>query len=323
MPKGKSVVWSASFQVAWNRLRDDILKGPVKIDKGADIAGRLNASPITEKDLPKGSFYAAAGCVKDGIVEKIKAEMQQRFQKAPTLRFEPSAADGFTAYAYLQATVLFAIPFFENKKALSFTESDGSTVPVSSFGIREEDEYAYKYLRRQVEVLYAFAERSEQEEFILDPCKTSSPNQVVIARIARGKSLADTLRAAEEKMKSFSKERYDRSIGPNDQLLIPNMNWEIEHRFAELEKARFQNEGFKGAWIGAALQNIKFKLDRSGAELETEAADPCEPIARCFHVKGPFLVYIKKRGAEHPFLAVWVDNGELLSGPRKTKEKMK
>jgi hypothetical protein len=268
MPEGKNVVWSASFQVAWNRLRDDILKGPVKIDKGADVAARLNASPVTEKDLPKGSFYAAAGWVKDGIVEKIKAEMQQRFQKVPELRFEPEAANGFTAYAYLQAAVPFAIPFFENSKPLPFTGSDGKKVSVSSFGIRAEDEYAYDDLRRQVEVLYATGKRSEQEEFILDLCKTSSPNQVIIARIQRGKSLADTLRAVEEKMKSFSKEQYYRSIGPNDRLLIPNMNWEIEHRFAELEKAHFLNEGFKGYWIEAALQNIRFKLDRNGAELE-------------------------------------------------------
>jgi len=39
-------------------------------------------------------------------------------------------------------------------------------------------------------------------------------------------------------------------------------------------------------------------------------------MAKYYYVKGPFLVYMKRRGSEHPFLAVWVDNGELLSVPR-------
>jgi hypothetical protein len=35
IPGGKSAVWSASFQFAWNRLKSDVLKGPVVI-RGAE-----------------------------------------------------------------------------------------------------------------------------------------------------------------------------------------------------------------------------------------------------------------------------------------------
>jgi hypothetical protein len=29
----------------------------------------------------------------------------------------------------------------------------------------------------------------------------------------------------------------------------------------------------------------------------------------------PFLIVVKKRGAEHPFFVMWVDNAELLCKP--------
>ncbi len=61
MPKGKNVVWCASFQLAWNYLRDRIVKEPIRIKNAEVIADRLNSSKLTESDLPDGSFYSNAG----------------------------------------------------------------------------------------------------------------------------------------------------------------------------------------------------------------------------------------------------------------------
>ncbi len=36
-------------------------------------------------------------------------------------------------------------------------------------------------------------------------------------------------------------------------------------------------------------------------------------------VNRPFLIYIRKRGADRPFFVMWVDNAELLSKPALTK----
>jgi hypothetical protein len=36
------------------------------------------------------------------------------------------------------------------------------------------------------------------------------------------------------------------------------------------------------------------------------------PIPMYYLFDKPFLVYMKKRGAEHPFFVMWVDNAELL-----------
>jgi hypothetical protein len=58
---------------------------------------------------------------------------------------------------------------------------------------------------------------------------------------------------------------------------------------------------------------IQFRLDRSGAELKSEAKLYAKPMPKEFIFDRPFLICVKKRGAEHPFFVMWVDNVELLS----------
>src|SRR5580658_4688877 len=84
MPEGKNVIWCATFQMAWNRLRDDVIEEPVRVANAESVADRLNKAVLADNDLPDGSFYAAAGFAKDGIAERIRREMQERFQKEPT-----------------------------------------------------------------------------------------------------------------------------------------------------------------------------------------------------------------------------------------------
>ena len=62
-----------------------------------------------------------------------------------------------------------------------------------------------------------------------------------------------------------------------------------------------------------ATQRIKFKLDRCGAMLESEATVFVVASGRYFIFNRPFLVYMKKRDCDQPFFVMWVDNAELLN----------
>ena len=75
------------------------------------------------------------------------------------------------------------------------------------------------------------------------------------------------------------------------------------------------NAGFGGYYIAKAMQTIRFKLDRSGAELASEAKCSANRSATHFVCDRPFLIVVKKRGAERPFFVMWVDNAELLCKP--------
>jgi hypothetical protein len=317
LPEGKSAVWCVSFQLAWNRLKDDVAKEPVQITNAQPIADRLNRADQSENDVDPASVFAAAGFETDGIVERIRSEMAAKFPNAPRPELDVPP-QGVVAYAFLAASAKYDYPFFENDEPFLFRDSSGKETPVSSFGIRKRDDYAYDQLRHQVRILYSSGVEplGEQEvpEFILDPCETSQPYQVVLARVDRKTTLAETVADIQQKIAAHARDRRNSFLTPRDTVLVPNMAWKVSHRFRELEgrDKPFLNPALRGMHLETAMQTNHFRLDRSGAELASESKVYVKPSAVFYHVNRPFLVYLKKRGGQHPFFVAWVENAELL-----------
>src|SRR5262249_41991884 len=134
--------------------------------------------------------YSAAGFDRDGIADKIRGDMAQLFPGTP-MTLPAQHPEGVTAYGYLRTSVKFTLPFLELEKGFRFDEVS----QVGGFGFAHEHEGAYRQLRSQVDVLY---EPSQQEDsrglrYAVDLCKDSQPNQIVLARLPKGVTLAETL----------------------------------------------------------------------------------------------------------------------------------
>jgi hypothetical protein len=321
MPPHRNIVWCGTLQLAWSRLGKDVLHQPPQVHGAEAVVARLNQAQLGEDDLPTDSCLATAGFAKDGIVEKIKSEMTRRFHKQ--IEIDAMRPNEILAYAYLEASAAFTIPFFDKREPLRFRGSGGQETEVGAFGIEEKHEYAYWTMREQIGVLYLLRKKTnpeELEEFVVDLCRESSPNQIVVACVPRKATLAETLDDAEKKTREAARQTHaghQQEFGIRDVLLVPNLNWELRHRFVELEGSdkRFLNAGFRGYHIQQAMQTIRFKLDRSGAELASESKTYCLPMATHFVCDRPFPIVAKKRGAERPFFVMWVDNAELLCKP--------
>ena len=314
---GKNVIWCSSFQIAWDRLKNDVVKAPVQVKGAETVAKRLNEAPQSEKDLMPESYYAAAGYINKGIADQVRSAMAQKFPAVAPPQFN-APPEAVVAYAYMAADVKFTIPFFENRKELVFKSSTGEGTAVSSFGVRAEDDYAYYQLRKQVGLLYSkYRENAPRglEEFVVDPCRDSSPNQVLLACIKPEATLRETVAALEQRLASSTGDRHRETLGPNDVILVPNVLWEITHHFRELEgkDKLLSNPGFEGLYLDTALQAIHFRLDRCGAELASEAKVLYMPIPTYYVFDRPFLIYMKRRDAKEPFFVMWVANAELLS----------
>ncbi|NLS90614.1 MAG: hypothetical protein GXX96_00330 [Planctomycetaceae bacterium] len=321
MPKDMNVIWCGTFQLAWNRLAKDILGQPPDVKGAEAVASRLNQAKFGEDDLPLGSYLALAGFAKDGIADEVESKMARMFQKA--VEIDPMDPNDILAYAYLEASADFTVPFFDGSEAFRFRDSSGKEVEVTSFGIEEKHESAHEELRDQVDVLYCrcLETGAEQpEEFVIDLCRCSSPNQIVVACIPPKATLAETLDDMEAKVLGCARQpdaESDSSLGINDVLCVPNLNWEVRHRFAELEGSdkQFLNAGFSDYFIIKAMQTVRFRLDRSGAALASEAQVTCASGPLHYVFDRPFMIVMKKRDAARPFLVMWVDNAELLSKP--------
>ena len=177
MPRHRNVVWCGTLQLAWNHLGNDVLHGPPQVQGAEVVASRLNQVQLAEEDLPADSYLATAGFARDGVAEKVKSEMRQRFQKDAGI--EALATGGILAYAYLQASAAFTIPFFENREPLSFRNSAGQEAEVGAFGIEEKHEYAYEQLRKQVGILHWLRSKAncEQLEEFESICVEIRPNR--------------------------------------------------------------------------------------------------------------------------------------------------
>jgi hypothetical protein len=321
-PEGKSILWCSSFQVAWNHLKADA-GGDILLRNGEDVAERLNRAEESEADLAPEEFYAAGGLVRERIVQKIRVEMGRRFPGVHSVDVDVPL-EGAVAYAYLRTAIPFKLPFFENEEPFAFTDPAGNSTQVMSFGIRDRDAFASHALRRQVAVLYCpervQGREGKVEEFILDPCQDSSPHQVLLACIAPKPTLAEMLADVESKL-AEQKPRGSKAFGPGDTLLVPDIRFRIEHAYTELQgqDKHLLNSHLMGLPLDRAEQMVDFKLDRAGAppaaEVKTTAKStvavrPARALA--YHCDRPFLVCVRKRGARHPFFALWVDNAELL-----------
>jgi hypothetical protein len=135
----------------------------------------------------------------------------------------------------------------------------------------------------------------------------------VLAMLERKGTLAEVLadEAAQRRLHPVD----DSYTLDEDHLLVPNMSWRIEHHFYELEGPDKELVGGAqpGAFIASAVEELEFRLDRRGAKVVSGAY----PVVldggpKYLYFNKPFLIYLKKRGAERPFFAVWVDNAELL-----------
>jgi prepilin-type processing-associated H-X9-DG protein len=337
LPKYRNVIWCSTFQMAWDKLKNDVIGEPVE-DPGAEkLAGSLNAAEFSDKDLEEESYFATAGLAADGIVEQIRSEMAQRFPSEPAPVFDDMNGlppETIIAYSFLNANIEFEYPFYVNNLEFDFQDSNGTVSEVTSF-CSISDTGGTDSVREQVDVLYYEQdEQTGETEFAVDLCKYTNPYQVVLACVPQQKNLGKTVAYAEQKISEYMQDpNYEelrklkpavivgRTGGtqPAETLIVPDVLYKLTHHFAELEGKPIGNQPWldQGYYIQKAVQMTDFTLARTGVELKSDAQIIVPPLGlpelRRFDFNRPFLIYIKKREpAASPFFVMWVDNAELM-----------
>lgn len=309
-----TAIWCASFLSAWKTLEADLAKEPLAVQGSPEVARELNKAADPRAHIPKASLYVAAGWNQEGVTDKIRNDLAQKFPAKSPPTFPGILPNSLVAYAYLEANVKFSLPYFQSRKPVVFVDRAGKKSKLSAFGIRPEDDYAYFKLRQQPAILFSARGGDHKlTELVIDLDRTSQPSQIVLAFMQPKPTLSEMLKTVEEKITMAGKKEGQDGLGPNDVLLVPDIVWRISHRFAELEGQEFTNAKLNGQRIDVAQQDIQFRLDRSGAELKSETKMLAAPIPTYYVFDRPFILYMKQRGAKIPYFVMWVDNAELLN----------
>ena len=314
---GKSVLWCSTFQLAWNELC--ALAGEdIHMQDEPPMVAVLNKKTATKDDLDEASYVALAGFGRDGIMGKIRVALNTRFSgKAnPELlaHLPPVLPNDVVAYSYLFKELPFESAFVGFDKPLVF---EGTKV--ASFGVdqsNDDGDNVKGTLARQVSRL----DHKSNDDFIIE-LKTKNPaDRLILAKVPPAATLKATVAAV--RMRVAGSEPTPMSY--HDPLQVPVLNFDVLKRYSELcgKQIASEHPEWKGTQILLALQAIRFRLDRNGAVLKSEAAIyvgevEADVVPPAYVFDKPFLILLERKGAETPYFAMWVGNAELLVPFRK------
>ncbi len=303
-----NLIYCATFQLAWNELKDSIIRQNIELEGDPIEARLLNKQLFDKKYLDRNCYVARSGKLSRSVLEDINGELHDKFgQFAPDSLKIPVNPNNtsFLSYAFLYKNLRFPHRFNSIDGTIRFVLPD-SFIDIKSFGISATNESIAKQLRKQVSVLYY----NSNDDFAVRLQTTSNKDELILAKTEHASTLSTTIEKLEQNIRTHRTS----SLNEDDGLAIPYIDFDIDHSYEQLSKRYLLNPGWRRYYIERALQRIKFQLDEGGATLvSTATVTIIKGIPpRQFIFNKPFLVVLKQKGCAHPFFAMWVANPELL-----------
>jgi hypothetical protein len=210
----------------------------------------------------------------------------------------------------------FDVSFDLLAEPLVFRTVDGERT-VRGFGIKRLDDSDARgeQLQAQVEIL----DYHSDDNFVLRLAPVASKDEIVLAKIAPGKTLDETIDAVFEQVSHPDALHTGRRIVNEETLAVPRLTIGVDRKYSEIINREIVGTLLH---VSEARQTIQFALDETGAVLESEAIIIGEdgivpprrsPVgSRKFVFNRPFLVYLIEHGADRPYFAAWIENTEFM-----------
>lgn len=305
---GTNLVYCSTFQLAWNELKDGIIKSDIRMQDEPPMVELFNKGLATKKDISDSAYMAMAGFGRDGIVDKINQALKGKFQDQAPKVSEQVGSDEILAYAFLYKNLKFKYVFGKSKYPIDFKAASGN-ISVKGFGIDVDVEIPdYEEVVKQVSIL----DYQSDDDFIIRLLTTSVDDEIIMAKINPGKTISEMISTVQSRIKRGT----PASFGSRDILSIPKIDFNVSHSYNELLNKNFTNKGWQEYFIRKALQAIRFRLNEIGVILKSESrsiySKGSSYVARRLVFDKPFLIYLKEKDGQSPYFAMWVDNPELL-----------
>jgi len=319
--KENNLIYCMTFQLAWNKLCNDIVKAPIVLYQPPNYINHLNKNLTNEIFITSNEYIVQAGFIKDGIIKTINKDLKTKFgNNAPQIDSEYDQS-AIIAYAYLLITFEFRYVFENILEPLKFMSSDNKLSNIASFGfnkLNSKDPQKIelrKHILNQVSACYF----DEKQGFILK-IYANNGNVITISTLPP----CETLKKTFQQIKSFSQNNStNRKFVLGDTLKMPKIDFKLSHSFNELLNTPIKNTSIKDYFFTKAIQDIKFSLDEKGIKLKSSSKAAIEKgigdiiLPKDFIINGPFVLYLTKYIQDEfdlgePYFMMYVDNDELL-----------
>ena len=184
-----NVIWCGTLQLCWNKAID-LVGEKLQFTTSSPVVELLNQEDFTAADLDPSSYVAIADFEKNHVEDEIRAALQKTFHGAASPELIPPApanpgSDDFVAYAYLFKNLAFA-HVFSDQVTLDFQGK-----PVECFGF-DSDRYSMDDARGQVTI----CDYQSEDDFVVTIATKSPQDELILAKIAPGATLQDTIKLA-------------------------------------------------------------------------------------------------------------------------------
>lgn len=291
---GQNVLWCSTLQLAWNELAT-LAEGPIQMENETPLVSQLNEQTATKADLDEASYVVTAGIVGQEELSGLPQELLQEMEALPK--------GSLIAYAYLSKILPFEWAFTRYTQPFSYGGQE-----VASFGIPQymPDDPNDAKLGKQLVIL----DYADADDFIVELKTRSGIDRLILAKVSPGATLQATVNTVVERVSGAQPS----GLQELESLVIPVLDFDLTRAYPELcgRKIIAANQEVNGKQFSLVTQRIRFKLDETGAALESKAVFVSAPPPREFVFDKPFLLLLLQQDAEAPYLAVWVENAALL-----------
>ena len=323
MPENRTVIWTPTFQAAWDALNQDLGGKPNKVEPPNEVMKLLDGFVWNaDASMPKGSWKAWAGPATQAFVDEVNrqaAEIAMDDQKP--FRLATDSPSSRVAFAMLSRQVTFKKAFLRAKHDAMGFHAGGKMHPVAYFGLPR------KNAATRGEHVRVLAYRpAEHSHAIQIECREND-DAVVLYQPAKqldfltACSWLRTWRREQFDAENLSGQWNDPRIHDMDEIRIPYSNIEVDSDFtSQLTSSRYYENG---PWrIARAGQISRLKKKKKGAAVEVRsyiAADPFggveRPIIvpRRFYYDRPFFVFLWRTNAEWPYFGAWIGDDSTLT----------
>ena len=255
--KAENTVWVGTFQLVWNDLMNDIVRGEVMLEGGNDdVVKGLNKQSFSETMLSKNSYYKTHGIMTTTLRDTINTSLMEKFNETSDLL----AGVDWNGRDYLLYAMLkkdFQFPYVYDKLA---PEKFGSSrEKVKYFGINDKSD---RGLRETVDVMFY----NSKNDFAVILNTKNKSDLVLLYRTNDKLSLDEAYKQMLEK--SFEYED-SKNFKEKDELKIPFIKFKNDYTYKNLTNKKIKGTDFT---IGSAMQTVDFNLDNKGVKLKSEAA---------------------------------------------------
>lgn len=297
-----NTIWCGTFNLVWNELKENILKGNAIVNPEMEMVTNLNKSTFSKDSLEDSSYYIKIGKQTIDTKKEIESAIKDKFNQTSDILDKFSwqeQSDYDFIYAMLYKNFKFATPF----KKLLDDAFNNDNKKYKYFGINEKTKEGVN----QVSVLYYTDYKNNSVKI-----NTKENDELILVKTSN--TYDNFLDLYDSVVNNSDKYTESKNLKNEDTLTVPFLDFNVYKDFEQLKNLNIKSEN-KEYTISQAVQSIKLELNENGGEIKSEAAISTKETAsrlenepRNFDYNESFVIFLKEEGKKYPYFAAKIDD---------------